>query len=346
MGAGPRRGWVIPPGALALLIAIVLIAHIAVLTGVSDVFSLQSGAAPPAFQTRRIEPVPVAAAPRLPPAKPRQPARPVPLAPPAAAAPAEPPPAPPPSRAEPLATPVEPVPEPVVAESPAAETAQTRGNRQQEPQLGIPGSVMLRYDVLAQTRGLSYSAKAELAWRQDGTDYEAQLEVSALFLGSRRQTSVGKLTSAGLEPVRFSDRSRSERATHFRRDIGRITFSANTPSAPLEPGAQDQLSVFLQLASLLQGNPALHTPGQRISIQTATARDAVAWEFQVENEESLVLPLGTLHTLKLTRLPIRDFDQKIELWFAAEIGWMPVRIRLAQANGDFVDQQLRASDKL
>ena len=45
-------------------------------------------------------------------------------------------------------------------------------------------------------------------------------------------------------------------------------------------------------------------------------------------------------TLKLARQPRRDYDQKVELWYAPALGYLPVRSRITQANGDFVDQQL------
>ena len=47
-------------------------------------------------------------------------------------------------------------------------------------------------------------------------------------------------------------------------------------------------------------------------------------------------------TLKLTRKPRREYDQKVEVWFAPSLGFLPVRNRITQANGDFVDQQLKS----
>ena len=46
---------------------------------------------------------------------------------------------------------------------------------------------------------------------------------------------------------------------------------------------------------------------------------------------------------KLLRLPRRDYDQKAELWLAPDLGYVPVRIRLTQANGDFADLRLSSS---
>ena len=81
------------------------------------------------------------------------------------------------------------------------------------------------------------------------------------------------------------------------------------------------------------------------SLQTAGTRDAEAWTFVVESEESLALPGGTLATLKLTRAPRKEFDQRVELWLAPGMDYIPVRLRLTQPNGDWLDQQWSSTDR-
>jgi hypothetical protein len=211
--------------------------------------------------------------------------------------------------------------------------------------LTIPGSVRLKYAMTGRSKGLDYSAGAELDWLQDGQSYDAKMVVSALFLGSRTMTSSGRITADGLAPTRFSDRSRSERAAHFQADLGKISFSANTPDAPWLKGAQDRVSVFVQLTSLLAGDPAKYPVGSTVSLYTAGPSSADTWTFTVEAEEKLNLPAGEVSTVKLTRKPQRDYDQTIEVWFAPTLAYLPVRNRITQHNGDFVDQQLRGTEK-
>ena len=105
--------------------------------------------------------------------------------------------------------------------------------------------------------------------RRTATAYDAQHGGQRLWPGLALQTSSGRITGDGLAPTRFLDKSRSERAAHFEPDKGKITFSANTPDAPWQPGAQDRVSVFVQLASLLAGDPAKYPPGSSISLYTA-----------------------------------------------------------------------------
>jgi hypothetical protein len=227
--------------------------------------------------------------------------------------------------------------------APAA-TAASEPASSAPPAIAVPGSTRLKYDIAGEVRQLTYSARGDLLWRHDGSNYEARLEVGAFLLGSRVQTSRGQITPEGLAPKRFSDKVRSEVAAHFERDKGKIIFSANTPEVALLPGAQDHLSVFMQLASLLAGEPARYPVGSAIELQAVGPRDAALWRFTVDGPETLQLPGGEQATLKLTRAPGQSYDLKVELWLAPALGMLPARIRLTQDNGDFIDQQWRATE--
>ncbi|NMM14826.1 MAG: DUF3108 domain-containing protein [Rhodoferax sp.] len=206
----------------------------------------------------------------------------------------------------------------------------------------VPGSVRFHYEV--RTNKFPFSAKAELLWRQDGESYDARLEISA-FGQARVQNSRGQITPAGLAPIRFSDKFRSEVAAHFNREQGKVTFSANTPDVPLLAGAQDRLSVLVQLAAMIAGDPGHFPPATTLAIQTIGPRDADTWLFTVGEEEKLTLPGGEQLTLKLVRNPRQEFDQKVELWLAPALGYLPARIRITEPNGDFVDQQWLATEQ-
>lgn len=206
----------------------------------------------------------------------------------------------------------------------------------------IPAPARLAYEVSGQARQMPYSARAELLWQHDGSRYEARQQISAFLLGARTQGSVGRITPRGLQPERFSDRARSEQLAHFDHDRGRVSFSANTPEAAVDPGAQDRLSIFIQLGALLAADPGRFVPGAGITLTSVSARSADRWTFTVEGPETLDLPAGPTPTLKLQRLPRHDHDQRAELWLAPALGHLPVRIRLTQANGDYADLRLRS----
>lgn len=208
-----------------------------------------------------------------------------------------------------------------------------------------PPAALLKYNVQGQVKQLNYTAHAELLWQPTGDSYNARLEVGAFLLGSRVQTSSGTLGPAGLMPTRFGDKSRSELAAHFQRDKGIISFSANTPDAPLLKGAQDRLSVVMQLSALLAADPQRFPQGTMLSFQTVSQREAEVWQFAVEKTETLSLPYGEVTAIKLNRKPRREFDQQIEIWFAPQLQYLPARLRITSANGDQIDQLLRGLER-
>lgn len=206
----------------------------------------------------------------------------------------------------------------------------------------VPGSVRLKYEVKGNR--FPYRLDAEMVWRQDGESYDARLVFSAGFLPVLVQTSRGQITAEGLAPLRYSEKKRSEVAAHFIREQGKVTFSANTPDLPLLAGAQDRLSILVQLAAMITGDPGRFPAATTIALQTVGPRDADTWLFTVEKEEALPLPEGEQASLKLMRNPRREFDQKVELWLAPALGYLPVRIKITEFNGDFLDQKWLASE--
>lgn len=213
-----------------------------------------------------------------------------------------------------------------------------------QPSLRVPGSLRLSYDIQGEVRGMAYQAGGELLWAHDGQDYEARLEIGAFLLGSRVQHSRGHITPEGLQPLRFSDRSRSERVTELDHPRAEARFSTGAPPAELQAGAQDQLSVFVQLASLLGSQPGHYPPGSELRLQTVGSRNVEDWHLRMGEAETLSLPGGALLTHRLTRqLQHGKEALQVELWLAPALGWLPARLRLTQGNGDYIDQQWRGS---
>ena len=205
-----------------------------------------------------------------------------------------------------------------------------------------PPPQRLAFEVVGQAKKFHYRANAELLWQHDGAHYQARQEIKVLFLGSRTQTSRGDITAYGLRPLHFSDQSRREQTAQFDYAQSLIHFNGDSPQAPLLPGTQDRLSIFIQLGALLAANPERYPTGTRIQIATAGGRSVSPWTFRIEGAETLDLPVGSLPALKLQRLPqdADDNEQRSELWLAPSLGYLPARIQLTQNNGDFVNLRL------
>ena len=172
--------------------------------------------------------------------------------------------------------------------------------------------------------------------RQAGQDGEALLDWQPLPDGrySLRLTrrigertlpaweSLGQTGMAGLSPERFAlQRGGQDRqAINFDADERRISFSASPAQLDLPEGAQDRLSWWLQLAALVQANPA---PGGRWRVWVAGLRGELR-EWVFEAVDALPEDGGTLH---LRRQPLGERDPGVELWLDPARSYWPVRLR-------------------
>ena len=215
--------------------------------------------------------------------------------------------------------------------------------RQTDLAYQAPPAQQLVFQVQGQVKGFSYSASARLRWQPQGPSYQASQEISAFLLGTRSQASRGQITASGLQPDRFEDRARKKlRAASMDWVAGLARFEPEAPLARIAPGTQDRLSVFLQLAGLLAAAPQRYPAGAEITLPTASTKAVEPWTFQMHGAEPLELPGGALDTLRLERLPRNGRDQKAELWLAPALGYLPVRIRLSESNGDYADLRLQS----
>lgn len=352
----------------ALLLA--LVAHIAAfyLAHQSFAFSFQSPDTTATLSTRMIEPIPVSLQPPAP-SIPPSPAAKRPDAPRTAPASATPPPIP----ARPDPSDVKPIEElkiepkepiagiesaPIATETIAFTPAPSESNQTQTAapangapappglKLSYPASAKLQFDGIFMSKGSSNSGSGILSWKIDGSSYELSLEATALLILSRTEKSEGLLSPHGLAPQRYSSvrTGRSEQATHFRAETGKIQFSNNKPDEVLLVGAQDRLSVLIQLAGIIGGDPERYKIVNRIQMQVAGLDNAEIWEFNLQGISDINLPAANMQTLKLTRSPRNEFDQRLEMWLSPQLGYLPIRIRQSSATtpeADFTDLVLR-----
>jgi Protein of unknown function (DUF3108) len=357
---------------LLLLVAVVLLAHWLVLSGYTTAWSVATGS-PQALTVRAITPEATPEpAPNLPPAPPapvaatpppvaakKPPAKPIiePNRPPAQQSIAQ-------AATEIIATPEpvaevketatarvtseETVPSALAATAPAPAASSSAEEvaiqtLSRNPVLKFPASGKFSYNAIQTSGGQPRSGSGTLEWTTDGRDYELRLEAS-LLITLLSQTSAGNLGTDGLEPKRFSDKRirRSEKAAHFQRDSGRITFSANQTVTPLLRGAQDRLSILMQLAAMAAGDPVQFAQSGNVPVQVVGTDDAESWMFVVEGEETIQVPAGESAALRVVRNPRKEFDARLEVWLAPSLGYLPARIRQTESNGNVFELQLRS----
>lgn len=192
-----------------------------------------------------------------------------------------------------------------------------------------PPPAHLQYEL---RRGM-LTARGELIWQPAGAHYEMRLEGRALGLSVIDWASSGGFDAAGLAPQRFIDQ-RTGRAAHsadFRRDKGVITYSGTSAEHPLPAGAQDRLSWMLQLAAIVEADPARHGAGQKVAMLVSGARgDADVWTFVITGHEAVDLVDRPLpHALHARRESRKPHDTVVDVWLDPARHHLPVRMRLA-----------------
>jgi hypothetical protein len=208
-----------------------------------------------------------------------------------------------------------------------------------------PAPTLLQFDLSGTSKGVRYNANANISWKHQDNSYQLRHDIQAFLFGNRSQTSTGQLGATGLLPTRFGDQFRQEQAAHFDRAKGLLIYSANTPSQAIEEGAQDRVSLFVQLAAAMAGTPDLRNLGQTLSFQVVSAKQAEVWTFAVLGNEKITTPLGDLDSLKMHRVPRNEYDQKIDMWLSPAHGYLPARLRITQANGDVIEETLKSAGK-
>ena len=206
----------------------------------------------------------------------------------------------------------------------------------------LPPSQTLHYQL---RRGL-LGGSAVLEWQHaepgpDGVTYRMRLVARAAGFVMLTQESEGGIDAAGLVPRRFTDQRLrgSTRATNFQPERGRIGFSGPSVEYAWAPGVQDRLSWMLQLPAIVDANPRLASPGERITLAVVGARgDAAVWVFRFVAEEPVATATGERRALKFVREARKPHDTQAEVWLDPARHHLPLRARIGNPpDGEVLD---------
>ena len=155
------------------------------------------------------------------------------------------------------------------------------------------------------------------------------------LLGSARRVSQGRIADGVLRPREFFD-ERSGRDTarawfDWKRNVITMQYKGEKKTKGLEPGAQDRLSFLLAL-SLLPGR------AQGASYQIADGKGVSHHRYELKERERIKTPAGEFDTVRVERVRKPKDKDRVELWLAVEIGYIPVRLLDVEEDGARYDQ--------
>jgi uncharacterized protein DUF3108 len=156
-------------------------------------------------------------------------------------------------------------------------------------------------------------------------------------MGKAKRTSEGILGDDGPRPREYVD-ERSGRDTQrvsFDWKANTITrrYRGSTRTEPVPADTQDRLSFLFALTFASQ-------KGRPISFHVADARGMSRHVYKHNGRERLGTPAGEFDTVKLLRQ--NDGSSELaELWFAADRGYLPVRIVVVEKDGTRYEHVVR-----
>jgi hypothetical protein len=208
-----------------------------------------------------------------------------------------------------------------------------------------PVSTRISYTVTGNIRG-EVHGDAQVEWIRIGTYYQVHLDVTLGLqvapLMTRSMSSEGYITAEGLSPRRFDQLTKvgmgDRRHAVVQFDPEQVTL-ANGLRLARPAGVQDTASQFIQLTYLFSTRPELLRPGDSIEVPLALPRNLSKWIYDVLNEEPVYTPFGAIQALHLKprRSAQAGGDLSAEIWFAPQLRYLPVRIRIHQDAETYID---------
>ncbi len=220
-------------------------------------------------------------------------------------------------------------PEPLVAEAPrAAASAPPDATT-----FDWPPSTRLSYRVSGDVQG-PVEGHARVEWLRQGLRYQVHLDLTVALLASRRVSSDGLITPAGLAPRRYDEETRI-----LLREPRRVAIElgpeqlllANGRVLPRPEGVQDSASQFVQMTWLFNARPELLQPGHSLSFPLALPRRVLPWVYDIVGPATVATPAGELAAVHVRpRLEAGGGDLTAELWVAPSLQNLPVRMLIRQ----------------
>jgi hypothetical protein len=196
-----------------------------------------------------------------------------------------------------------------------------------------PPSTRLSYRVVGDVQG-PVEGHARVEWLRQGLRYQVHLDLSVALLATRRVSSDGLITPAGLSPRRYDEETRIllREPRRVAIDLGPVELRlADGRVLPRPEGVQDSASQFVQMTWLFNARPELLQPGQTVGFPLALPRRVEPWVYDVVGLVTVDTPAGELAAVHVRpRQEAGTGDLTAELWVAPSLQHLPVRMLIRQ----------------
>jgi len=190
---------------------------------------------------------------------------------------------------------------------------------------------------------ITLHARTTTHWRFTGGQYEASLHTDTV--GFDQVSRGGLRDGGGLAPLRYTEK----RPFHDPESVdidwpnARIRYGTAAPVPAPAAGAQDRLSLQFELGALYREHPERFGAGAVFAVQLIGPHAIDDWKYVSSGVEDVETGRGTLKAVHLSaRRPVRDTEETMDLWLAADLHQLPVRIRMVDRNHAQIDSVLQS----
>jgi len=208
-----------------------------------------------------------------------------------------------------------------------------------------PKATRVSYLLTGNWRG-ELNGRAEVEWIKIDDRYQVNVAMHAgpelAPLVARRMTSEGRIVANGLAPERYEEETkvvmREDRRISMVFAADLVTLGNGQQRVRL-PGVQDTASQFVQFTWMFGSQPERLRVGNTFEFPLALPRSMNVWVYDVAEEEVMHTAIGPLNTfhLKPRRTVRRPGEWVVDMWFAPELRFLPVRLRIEQDANTFVE---------
>ena len=208
-----------------------------------------------------------------------------------------------------------------------------------------PKATRVSYVLTGNWRG-ELNGRAEVEWIKIDDRYQVNVAMHAgpevAPLVARRMTSEGRIVANGLAPERYEEETkvvmREDRRISMVFAADLVTLGNGQQRVRL-PGVQDTASQFVQFTWMFGSQPERLRVGNTFEFPLALPRSMNTWVYDVAEEVLLDTEIGPLKTfhLKPRRNVRRPGEWVVEMWFAPELRFLPVRLRIEQDAQTYVE---------
>jgi Protein of unknown function (DUF3108) len=206
-----------------------------------------------------------------------------------------------------------------------------------------PVDTRLTYDLSGFYHG-ELTGTATLLWTRDttpqGETYELRLDLVGGTL-TALLTSQGRLSDAALQPQGYAEQWPGLQRSVVLDGLGVVLADGKRLPRPMEEGGlaqgfadvQDMVSQLMALGRRFANGRTSGAPGEVMRVWQARPGAVQEWEYELSPVEAMtVQQLGTVQTyhLKPRGLPTPAGAMSVEMWLAADLRYLPVRIKLTQ----------------